>query len=215
MFLLSGHDLYKCKPGPRQGNRELIRNQIRGAIIINLSFQLRLKWDLICSATANCAQLAWSLACSTKDQWGPVGTSGDPGNNNIVLPPRLSIWPTLTTLTTQDLGEKRRPEPKRRFPSRIPNRESRERSQTHYEFLEIWKYIKLSLSWSANAFYLLDLCQLLNVVKSENFLNCWSSSLSMFGTRGFFLYLIQVIYHGHWLLILTQPSPTATAHNDT
>ena len=43
VFLLSGHDLYKCKPGPRQGNRELIRNQIRGAIIINLSFQLRLK----------------------------------------------------------------------------------------------------------------------------------------------------------------------------
>ena len=43
VFLLSGHDLYKCKLGPRQGNRELIRNQIRGAIIINLSFQLRLK----------------------------------------------------------------------------------------------------------------------------------------------------------------------------
>ena len=43
VFLLSGHDLYKCKLGPRLGNRELIRNQIRGAIIINLSFQLRLK----------------------------------------------------------------------------------------------------------------------------------------------------------------------------
>ena len=43
VFLLSGHDLYKCKLGPRLGKRELIRNQIRGAIIINLSFQLRLK----------------------------------------------------------------------------------------------------------------------------------------------------------------------------
>ena len=32
----------------------------------------------------------------------------------------------------------------------------------------------------------------------------------MFGTRGSFLYLIQVINHGHWLLIPTLP---ATAHH--
>ena len=85
------------------------------------------------------------------------------------------------------------------------------RSRSMHWFVDL-KSIKLSLSWSANAFYLEDLCQLLNVVKSENFLNCWSSSLSMFGTRGSFLYLIQVIYHGHWLLIPALPATAQHSH---